>query len=56
MEGAEWMVSVATVIRAHHHSAGARHDPPSDVPAELLASLQLEDVIRPARHSGGSIE
>ncbi len=57
MEGAEWLVSVdATVIRAHHHSGGARHEPPKDVPAERLKSLQLEDVVRPAGHTGGRVE
>jgi transposase len=36
--GGEWAVSVdSTVIRAHHHAAGARHELPSDVrvPASL---------------------
>ena len=44
-EGAEWELSVdATVIRAHHHAAGARHDPPKDVPAERLAPTVLEGI------------
>jgi len=29
----EWALGVdATVIRAHHHAAGARHEPPKDIP------------------------
>lgn len=32
----------STVIRAHHHAAGAPHAAPSDVPAERLA-VALED-------------
>jgi transposase len=35
----EWLVAVdSAVIRAHHHAAGARHKPPADVPAEVLAT------------------
>jgi len=35
----EWVVAIdSTVVRAHHHAAGARHAPPVDVPAEVLAS------------------
>jgi len=53
-EGADWELSVdATVIRAHHHAAGARHSPPKDVPAERLAPTVLEESVRPARHTGG---
>lgn len=32
----------STVIRAHHHAAGAPHRPPSDVPAERL-TVALDD-------------
>lgn len=57
MEGARWLVGVdATVIRAHHHAAGARHEPPKDVPVERLACTQLEDVVPPGRRTGGGIE
>ena len=56
-QGEQWLVGVdATVVRAHHHAAGARHEPPKDVPAERLACTQLEDVVPPGRHTGGSIE
>lgn len=35
----EWLVAVdSAVVRAHHHAAGARHKPPADVPAEVLAT------------------
>ena len=44
----EWAVAIdATVVRAHQHAAGARHQPPADVdparlaPAELSAPLRL---------------
>jgi transposase len=40
----EWAVGVdSTVVRAHHHAAGARHAPPTDV--ELVEAL-----------TGGSVE
>jgi len=50
----EMMVSVdSTVIRAHHHAAGARHLPPKDIPADVLASAVLEDSLEgPGRHRG----
>ena len=33
-----WVVAIdSTVVRAHHHAAGARHQPPADVPAQVLA-------------------
>jgi transposase len=35
---AEWAVAIdSTVVRAHQHAAGARHQPPKDVPEERLA-------------------
>ena len=37
-EGVEWTVGVdGGVVRAHQHAAGARHAPPADVAAEVLA-------------------
>lgn len=40
-----WMVAVdSTVVRAHHHAAGAPHRPPADVPAEVLAVALAEDL------------
>ncbi len=57
VEDGEWAVSVdATVIRAHHHAAGARHEPPKDIPAEVLAPTVLEEAIRVPKHTGGSVE
>lgn len=53
----DWALGVdATIVRAHHHAAGARHAPPKDVPAEVLAPTVLKDGLRPGRHTGGGIE
>jgi transposase len=57
MDAAEWRVSIdATVIRAHHHAAGARHAPPKDVPAHRLAPIALEAASREGPRAGGSVE
>jgi len=54
---AEWAVSVdATVIRAHHHAAGARREPPKDIPADVLAPTVSEESVRPGKHTGGWVE
>jgi hypothetical protein len=46
-EGAAWTVAAdATVVRAHQHAAGARREPPKDVPAERLAVAQLSVPVR----------
>ena len=56
-DGGEWLLGVdATVIRAHHHAAGARKSPPKDVPSERLAPPVLEVVGPPGKATGGSIE
>ena len=48
-EGAEWTVGVdAGVVRAHQHAAGARHQPPADVPAEVVAPVEVD--------TGGRVE
>lgn len=58
---ASWDVGIdSTVIRAHHHAAGAPHAVPSDVPAERLA-VALDDFESTRAHSrkgptGGWIE
>lgn len=64
----QWVVAIdSTVVRAHHHAAGARHTPPSDVPARVLATALAEDlasavghaqgvVSRPAKDPGGWVE
>jgi transposase len=47
--GQEWTVAVdAGIVRAHQHAAGARHQPPADVPAEVVAVTELD--------TGGSAE
>jgi len=57
VDDGELMVSVdSTVIRAHHHAAGARHLPPRDIPAEVLAPAVLEDAIPVPADTGGTVE
>ena len=56
-DAGELMVSVdSTVIRAHHHAAGARHLPPKDIPAEVLAPAVLEDSQDVPGDTGGTVE
>ena len=59
----EWAVGMdSTVVRAHRHAAGARHAPPQDVPAEVLAPLlpvpaaASSAATVPAGHTGGWVE
>jgi hypothetical protein len=41
-EGGEWTVGVdAGVVRAHQHAAGARHQPPADIDADVLVVREL---------------
>ena len=48
-EGPGWTVGVDSgVVRAHQHAAGARHLPPVDIPAEVLAPTELD--------TGGAVE
>ena len=43
-EGPEWTVGVdGAVVRAHQHAAGARHEPPEDIPAQRLAPMLAPD-------------
>lgn len=52
-----WVAGVdGTVVRAHHHAAGARHAPPKDIPAERLAPALLGGGRTAAQHTGGRIE
>jgi transposase len=57
--GAQWTVSVdATVARAHQHAAGARHQPPKDIPADRLRPV-LDDppaAVAGENHTGGRVE
>ena len=55
-EGQGWTVAVdSTIVRAHHHAAGARHALPKDVDAERLAPTPLA-AASPNRNTGGTIE
>jgi len=68
LDEAQWVVAVdSTVIRAHQDAAGARHRPPVDVPAEVLATAleraqatampsHVEVVAEPGGATGGYIE
>jgi transposase len=48
-DGSGWSVGVdAGVVRAHQHAAGARHQPPADIAAEVVATLELD--------TGGRVE
>ena len=38
----------AAVVRAHQHAAGARHQPPADVAAEVVVTTELD--------TGGRVE
>ncbi|MGH9061026.1 MAG: transposase, partial [Acidimicrobiales bacterium] len=53
----EWVLGTdGTVIRAHHHSAGARHEPPKDIAPDVLAPTVLEVSLRTGKDTGGSVE
>ena len=42
-EGPEWTIGVdGAVVRAHQHAAGARRVPPADIPAEVVATAELD--------------
>jgi transposase len=42
-EGPDWTIGVdGGVVRAHQHAAGARHTPPADIPAEVVATTELD--------------
>jgi transposase len=59
-DDAEWVVAVdSTIVRAHHHAAGAPRRPPADVTAERLAVAfaHPEGVVgSPEYHTGGNVE
>lgn len=55
-DGVDWTVGVdSTVVRAHHDAAGARHQPPRDVPADRLVGV-LEGAAASGDHTGGPTE
>ena len=48
-QGPGWTVGIdAGVVRAHQHAAGARHQPPADVAAEVFVTTELD--------TGGRVE
>jgi len=63
-----WMVSIdSTIVRAHHHTAGARKEPPADVATEVLAVALAADLtaavtaerktaVAPGPFTGGRVE
>jgi hypothetical protein len=53
LDAGEWAIAVdGTVIRTRHHSAGARHRAPKDIPAAVLAPTELEVDIKPVKSTG----
>ena len=51
-----WVVAVdSTVVRAHHHAAGARVEPPRDVPTAVLASALVEGLTEAVAADGGVV-
>lgn len=39
-EGSEWTIGAdSSTVRAHQHAAGARHEPPKDIPEDKLTPL-----------------
>lgn len=51
-----WVVAVdSTVVRAHQHAAGARHEPPRDVPAAVLATALAEDLTSAMASTPGAV-
>jgi transposase len=52
-EGQEWTAAIdSTVVRAHQHAAGARHEPPKDIDPARLEPVALSA----PGHTGGCIE
>ena len=51
-EGADWTAAIdSTIVHAHQHAAGARREPPQDIPPERLAPAQLSSPAHPRGHS-----
>ena len=61
-DSSQWTVGVdSSVVRAHQHAAGARHEPPKDIPTQRLAPMlsrdpQPEVSSQPEGHTGGWVE
>jgi len=52
-EGERWSTAIdSTVVRAHQHAAGARHQPPADIDPDRLEPA----VLSAPRHTGGGLE
>ena len=62
-----WVAIDSTVVRAHQHAAGARHEPPGDVAASVLATAlpdglatamtsSTEAASAPGADTGGGVE
>jgi transposase len=63
-----WLVAIdSTVVRAHQHAAGARHEPPGDVAASVLAAALADGLATamtsatkaasaPGADTGGGVE
>ena len=52
-----WTVAIdATMVRAHHHAAGARRKPPADIPTDRLTPTRLSNPVNSSgpskRHDG----
>jgi transposase len=51
-----WVVAIdSTVVRAHQHAAGARHELPRDVPAQVLAVALAEDLAEAVAAESGTV-
>lgn len=56
VSGHGWVVAFdSTVVRAHQHAAGARHQPPQDVPAHVLAVALAEDLTEAVAAESGTV-
>ena len=54
-EGAQWTAGIdATVVRAHQHAAGARHEPPKDIAPQRLIPVLGGRVSSPGPPGGGA--
>lgn len=52
-----WVVAIdSTVVRAHHHAAGARHEPPADVSAQVVAVALAKDLAAAVADAGDAME
>lgn len=53
-ERGPWLIAIdSTIVRAHQHAAGARREPPRDVPADRLAPEPLSIPVHGRAPKGG---